>query len=279
MSEPLIPRNVGFYEDDIIAVENHDGTIYALFARLCENLGLRREAQVRRVQRHNVLREGLITLTIQTAGGPQAAQFLRLDLLPLWLAGVQAERVKVEVRDQLIRYQQEAAQALWQAFRHQIVTTESAEPANESLAIQQLQQIAEMGKAIVAMAEQQIELQRQQQVLVSRIDKAGHVVRGIQQQIGDIHVRLGEVEDQLHPSNFITAVQANEVSLKVKALAETLTSTDRTKNHYQGIFGELHRRFQVSSYKIIRLEQYKAVLDFLDSWAAAAVRGEVNPEP
>jgi hypothetical protein len=276
MSEPLTPRNVSFYGDDLIAVQNDDGTIYTLFARLCENLGLRREAQVRRVQRHTVLREGLITLTIQTAGGPQAAQFLRLDLMPLWLSSVQAERVKEEIRAQLTRYQREAAQALWQAFRHQIVVeeTEAITGAADPLAIQQLQQIAEMGRAIAAMAEQQIEIQRQQQALGTRIDRAGQVVRGMQQQIGDIHVRLGELEDRLHPATFITEAQANEVSVKVKALAETLTSKDKAKNHYQGIFGELYRRFQVASYKLIRQEQYTAVIAFLDDWGTAALRGD-----
>jgi hypothetical protein len=280
MSEPLTPRNVSFYGDDLIAVQNDDGTIYTLFARLCENLGLRREAQVRRVQRHTVLREGLITLTIQTAGGPQAAQFLRLDLMPLWLSGVQAERVKEEIRAQLTRYQREAAQALWQAFRHQIVVedTEAITRAADPLAIQQLQQIAEMGRAIAAMAEQQIEIQRQQQALGGRIDRAGQVVRGMQQQIGDIHVRLGELEDRLHPAAFITEAQANEVSVKVKALAEALTSKDKSKNHYQGIFGELYRRFQVASYKMINQEQYTAVIAFLDDWGAAALRGDAPSE-
>jgi hypothetical protein len=278
MSEPLTPRKVSFYGDDLIAVEHDDGTIYTLFTRLCENLGLRREAQVRRALRHTVLREGLITLTIQTAGGPQAAQFLRLDLLPLWLSGVQSERVKEEIREQLTRYQREAAQALWQAFRHQIVVEETAAPTTDPLAIQQLQQIAEMGRAIVAMAEQQIEIQRQQQALNTRLDRAGHVVRGMQQQIGDIHVRLGELEERVHPSAFITEAQANEVSLKVKALAEALTSKDTTKNHYQGIFGELYRRFQVASYKLIRHDQYATVIAFLDDWGLAAARGEIAPE-
>jgi hypothetical protein len=275
MSEPLTPRTVSFYGDDLIAVQSEDGTVYTLFARLCENLGLRRESQVRRVQRHSVLQGGLITLTIQTAGGPQSAQFLRLDLLPLWLSGVQAERVKEEIREQLIRYQREAAQALWQAFRHQIVV-EATEPNTQAdpLAIQQLQQIAEMGRAIVAMAEQQIEIQRQQQALGTRLDRAGQVVRGMQQQIGDIHVRLGELEERVHPAAFISEAQANEVSLKVKALAEALTSKDKAKNHYQGIFGELYRRFQVASYKLIRQEQYASVIAFLDDWGAAAARGE-----
>jgi len=278
MSEPLIPRNVTFYGDDLIAVQHDDGTIYTLFSRLCENLGLRREAQVRRVNRHTVLREGLITLTIQTAGGPQAAQFLRLDLMPLWLSGIQAERVKEEVREQLTRYQREAAQALWQAFRHQIIVEEASFPAADPLAIQQLQQIAEMGRAIVAMAEQQIEIQRQQQAMNARLDKAGQVVRGMQQQIGEIHVRLGELEERVHPGAFITDAQANEVSLKVKALAELLTSKDKAKNHYQGIFGELYRRFQVASYKLIRQDQYASVIAFLDDWGAAAARGELAPE-
>ena len=277
MSEPLIPHNVTFYGDDLIAVQHDDGTIYTLFSRLCENLGLRREAQVRRLNRHTVLREGLITLSLQTAGGPQAAQFLRLDLMPLWLSGIQAERVKEEVREQLTRYQREAAQALWQAFRHQIVVEEASSPATNPLAIQQLQQIAEMGRAIVAMAEQQIEMQRQQQAMNARLDKAGQIVRGMQQQIGDIHVRLGELEERVHPGAFITDAQASEVSLKVKALAELLTSRDKAKNHYQGIFGELYRRFQVASYKLIRQDQYASVITFLDDWGAAAARGELAP--
>ncbi|NJL06188.1 MAG: hypothetical protein HC911_15045 [Chloroflexaceae bacterium] len=45
------------------------------------------------------------------------------------------------------------------------------------------------------------------------------------------------------------------------------------KNHYQGIFGELYRHFGVSSYKLIRIEQYDAVLAFLEQWREAAMRG------
>jgi hypothetical protein len=62
------------------------------------------------------------------------------------------------------------------------------------------------------------------------------------------------------------------VSNQVKALAELLTGKDKAKNHYQGIFGELYRRFGVSSYKLIRHSQYDAVLAFLDDWRKAASR-------
>jgi methionine synthase I (cobalamin-dependent) len=145
-------------------------------------------------------------------------QCLRLDLLPLWLSGVQASRVKEELREKLVRYQREAAFVLWEAFKPQILKEETAvDQASSDAAIRELQQIAEMGRAITQMAQQQIELQRQQQVLGQRIDKAGQIVRGIQVDITDIQVRLGTVEDKLHPHAYITEEQAAHISTVVKA--------------------------------------------------------------
>src|SRR5215213_5686161 len=72
---------------------------------------------------------------------------------------------------------------------------------------------------------------------------------------------------------YLIDAQAAEVSHQVKALAELLTSQEAGKNHYQGIFAELYRRFGVGSYKIIRQEQYAAVLAFLSDWRRAVQAG------
>ena len=56
----------------------------------------------------------------------------------------------------------------------------------------------------------------------------------------------------------------------VNTIAMELTKRDPAKNHFQGIHGELHRRFKVRSYNLIRQEQYKAVLAFLDEWHTTA---------
>jgi hypothetical protein len=269
MAEPLPQRIVPSYGDDLVAVQQPDGTILVVFSRLCENLGLQRAGQAQRVQRHEVLREGLLSVAVETEGGAQGAQCL---LLPLWLSGVQVSRVKEGLRGQLLRYQKEAAQVLWQAFRPQILVAEPSTPV-ESTALAQLQQIAEMGRAITAMAEQQMEIQRQQYALSTRLDRAGQVVRGMQHQIGDIEVWLGVLEDRVHPATLISDKQANEVSLQVKALAELLTSMEQGKVHYQAIFGELYRCFGVASYKLIRQEQYQSVLALLEDWRQAATGG------
>ncbi|HSH77317.1 MAG TPA: phage antirepressor N-terminal domain-containing protein [Herpetosiphonaceae bacterium] len=271
MAEAVEQRIVPFYGDELVAVQQPDGAIFVLFARLCENLGLKREGQVRRVQRHAVLSDGFTTLNVRTEGGVQTAQCLRIDLLPLWMSGLQAQRVKAELQEKLIRYQKEAAMVLWQAFKPQIVVEGTAlAPRDDSHALQQLQHIAEMGRAITRMAEQQIELQRQQTALASRVDAAARVIRDVQGHIASVEIRLELLEDQLRPSASITDVQATEVSNRVKALAELLTSTQAGKNHYQGIFAELYRRFGVSSYKLIRYEQYGEVLAFLEDWRLAA---------
>ncbi|CAA9304048.1 MAG: hypothetical protein AVDCRST_MAG93-4799 [uncultured Chloroflexia bacterium] len=102
------------------------------------------------------------------------------------------------------------------------------------------------------------------------MDTAARVIKEVRGQLGDVHVRLGVLEDHLHPAASITDAQATEVSNQVKSLAELLTGKQAGKNHYQGIFAELYRRFGVSSYKLIRQEQYSAVLSFLEEWRVAS---------
>jgi len=273
MSEALQQRTVPFYDDELVAVQQPDESVYIVFNRVCDALGFKRWSQARRIQAHSVLSTGFVTLTIQTEGGPQDAQCLKLDLLPLWLAGVQASKVKEELREKLVRYQTEAAGVLWQAFKGQILVNEPMVHPADDAAIQQLQQIAEMGRAIVRMAEQQIELQRQQAALSGRMDAAARVIRGVQGtldtvvgQLARVDVRLGVLEDKVHPAAYITDTQATEISNKVKGLGELLSRAQPGKNHYQGIFAELYRRFGVSSYKLIRQEQYAGVLAFLEEW-------------
>jgi hypothetical protein len=109
------------------------------------------------------------------------------------------------------------------------------------------------------MAEEQIELRR-------RMDAAARAYNAMRYEVNDIQVRLGLLEDRLHPTNYITPEQAAAVSQWVKAIAQELTARDPSKNHYQAVFSELYRRFDVSSYKMIRLEQYASVLVFLEEW-------------
>jgi hypothetical protein len=274
MTEVLEPRAVAFYGDEIIAVQQHDSGIYVLFSRMCENIGRSRVTETRRVQQHAVLNKGLTELTIQTSGGPQNLVCLRLDLIPLWLASIPSSRIKEAFKAKLVRYQTEAAVVLWEAFKPQILIEAPPEDRESALAIGQLEQIIEQSRAMQKMAEEQI-------TLIRRMDAAARVVKAIradvtavQTDVADVKIQLGELKERLHPSNYITDEQAAEVQSAVAAVAMALTKRDPSKNHFQSIHAELHKRYKAKSYSLIRVEQYAAVLAFLETWDEAMEGGE-----
>jgi hypothetical protein len=275
MSEdaPLIPieeHQVRFYDDTIIAVLvkiNDMLRVCAPLRPIIMNLGIDWSSQYRRAKQDPVLSKYLVSVVVTTTESQRGSRemiCLPIEYLHGWLFGINAQRLKSDMQDKVIRYQEDCYRALWEMFGAR--TLHDIDTALAPSGTQDLQQIAEMGRAITAMAEQQMEMQQRQDTVERRLNVAGQVVKNIQD-------RLESVEDKLHPHAYITDEQAAEVSTVVKALAEMLTRQEKGKNHYQGIFGELHRRFGVPSYKHIRQEQYADVLAFLDDWRDAAMEG------
>src|SRR5919202_1166578 len=145
MSEGLPARIVAFHGDELVAVQQPDGNIFVHFARLCENLGLGRAPQVRRVQHHAVLSKGLVMLALQTDGGIQQVQCLRVDLLPLWMSGLHASRVKAEIRAKLPHTGKESGGVGGRASSPKPPAEEPTfPPADDTEAILELRRIAEM---------------------------------------------------------------------------------------------------------------------------------------
>lgn len=260
---PVDEQTVDFYGDEIttalVKIEDHT-QMYVPLRPICDYLGLSWSGQRERISRDPVLSQEAQFVRVtrpnkrgDTRGDPNVL-CLPLEYLNGWLFGVSASRVKPELQEKVIRYQRECYKILWQAFQ-----SEASVDTNEvvqSTSIAALEQIRQMGLAIAHMAEQQIEMEQR---VNARLDRAAKVVVDIQR-------RLGTVERKLTPATLVTDEQAEEISASVKALSEFMASKSSGKNHYQGIFSELYRRFGVSSYKNIRLEQYDQVLRFLEEW-------------
>lgn len=274
---PVEERIVDFYGDRVAAALVPAGEIYVPARPIAEALGLTWASQNNRIQRDEVLARRVRKVIMHGADGKAREMVcLPLELLAGWIFGVTTSKVRPELREKLTRYREECYRVLWEAFRDRLVAVPGA-VLTESDAIAELQRIAEMGRAIARLAEQQIDLQRQQQHLSQRVDRAGQVVRSIQSDVTAIQVRLEMLEDTVRPGAPIAKAQAAEVSQRVKGLAEQLTGMEKNRNFYQGIFGELYRRFRVTSYTEIPQEQYAAVLAFLDDWRRAADSGSTAP--
>ena len=74
---------------------------------------IERKRQAQRIREHKVLGRGFVTLLVDTSGGSQETQCLRLDLIPLWPAGVNAKRVSLEVHTKLYS----SATSVWSKMR------------------------------------------------------------------------------------------------------------------------------------------------------------------
>jgi hypothetical protein len=187
---------------------------------------------------------------------------------------------------------------LWQAFQVESealpFTTQQGRTANWREPNPVLMQIKQQALAMAKLAEEQMEIEAkalealdQAYYAHHRMDEFYQFVDGLDLRVGEIEQKVGEIEQIVRPGTIISEAQASVIVNTVKALAQYLTTKEPGKNHYQGIFGELYRLFQVGEYRRIRQADYPAVLAFLDEWyRKAGGRGihtqsllPLDPEP
>jgi hypothetical protein len=268
---PLPARRIEVFGDEVLAVRLADGSIWLSLRALCENFGLARAMQARRIRRNDVLAADLIDVRVETEGGAQTVQVLRLESVPYWVSTIQIQRVREDLREKLLQYKRWVVQKVYEAFIREGGELLAPEPpAPPSATIQELIRIRDWARAMMNMAEAHIELERRQQQLEQRIDKSAIVFQ-------DLRRRVSRLEQRLDPAYLITDDQQAAVQQAVKALALLMTGRD-SKNHFQGIWGEIYRRWGVPDYKHIQQGQFQAVLDFLEEWRQAVLAaGETAP--
>jgi hypothetical protein len=246
---PIEQKEVEFYGDALAAVKAGDGQIYVALRHLCEALGLNTQAQTRRIQRHTILLQGYKGVAIlATPGGHQRASVLRVDLVPLWLAGVSSKSVSEDARPKLERFQQEAAKVLWEAFQEGRLT---ADPDLEALlqSDSEAAQAYRIATAIVKLARQQLLMEAR---LTGRIDDHERRLEQIEASLGDAGA-------------FVTPSQAMQISQAVKAIALEVGKETR-RNEYGGVYGQLYRQFEITSYKQLPANRFQEAMNWLTDW-------------
>ena len=254
---PVEQRTVIFYDDEITAVLADEGDmqqVYVPVRPLCDFLGLNWSGQRQRINRDPVLSEVKGECVIHTPGGSQEMLCIPLDFLNGWLFGINAGRVKESIRSQLITYQRECYRVLADAF----LNPETRGIAASSTEIS-LYQVREMGLAIARMAEEQIEFERRLATTEGRLEKAAVVY-------GDLTKRVETLEQRMvGPGQSVTEEQASQISQAVKAVAMTLSKASGS-NQYGAVYGELYRKFGITSYKLLPAKRFNEAMEFLTEW-------------
>ncbi len=97
---------------------------------VCENIGLDWVSQYKKIQRNDILNSGMVIMTIPAADGKSyETACLPLEYLNGWLFGIDAKRVKPEIRERLMQYQRECFRVLNAHFNRPIEHPRTALPA------------------------------------------------------------------------------------------------------------------------------------------------------
>jgi len=268
-------REVNF-EGDLLLIAMVDGIPYVAIRPICDALVIDWTSQYRRIQDDEVLDEEKRLVIFKPTNDDQQRKMvaLPLELMHGWLFGITVKRLKKptpEIVEKIQQYRRRCFKVLWDHFN---ANAERQALPSPSTSIAILQSVRNQSLAVAQMAEEQIILQEKVKTISTEVDKSHNRLDKAAKVVGDLQSRLGTVEKKLSPAALVTDNQAEEISSTVKALSELMTIKDPSKNHYQGIFSELYRRFGVSSYKNVHIEDYEKVLNFLEDWRQAALKGK-----
>jgi hypothetical protein len=248
---PVEQKLVKFYNDEVIAVRADDGAVYVPIRPVCDNLGITLAGQRERINRDPVLSEAVTSVSVTLTQQAREMLCLPLKFIPGWLFGVNANRVKPELRENVIRYQRECFDVLAEAFMEGRLT---ADPSFTDLlqtntpAVQAYKVLQELTR-----------LARSQVLLEARV---GHQ----EFRIDDLEKRLESVEDTIGAvDRHVTPDQASQISQAVKAVAMKLSKASG-RNEYGGIYGELYRRFGITSYKQLPAAKFDQAMNWLNEW-------------
>ena len=278
---PTEQRLVTIVDDEEIPAALIEGQdIYLPIRPMCQALGVASQMQIARIKADEVMAENLRRVRIATPGGPQTVQALHIESVPLWLGTLEPGRVREDLRPRLVAYKRWMQRRVYEAFAAEIGWGRPGPPVPApptTAAPTSLEYIEQMALAIAHMAHQQrvfehdlTDVRDHVEVLDGRLDRAAAVVGGMLRD-------LKALQAVLAPGALITTAQAAEISNSVKTLAESLSRAAPGKNHYQGIFGELYRRFRVPSYREVTVDQFPDVMAWLRDFQQSLDEGNSPP--
>ena len=252
-------REVLFYNDRVTAVLVETGgerVVYVPLRPICELIGVDWSAQRKRVNGDPVLSkyvQGVAVTATPSAGGrgggAQETLCLPLDYLNGWLFGINAERVRPELRERVIRYQENCYHVLAAAFREGRLTAEAGALRGVS---PETAQAIHLAQAVLALA-------RSQAAMEARLDGR---LTGLAERLETVEAVLGDT------GRHVTPDQASQLSQAVKAVALAL-GKQTGRNEFGAVYGEMYRKFGITGYKMLAARRFDEAMRWLTEWHEA----------
>lgn len=259
---PERQRSLIFRGKEIATADLKDGNGYVSIRSLCAAFGLDQRAQRKRLLRQRSYFEPYTaTILLTTPGGPQPSLCLMASAVPLFLTGVELERVQdPETHELLKAFMDEAHTVLAEHFG--ISERGEIQFLRESVA----RMVAEQETFEETMAKKvEAELAEIRQAHDEKVQQ-------IRAAFGDLRQQVTRLETFAGPKARLTPEQMGQLRESIATLGALLQEHGVAKP-YPGIYMDITRLTGVSRSEDIRQEDFAGVIAFLENQIKALSRG------
>lgn len=289
---PVEQKEIDVHGDNVIAVRSEDGTIWVPIRHMCEALGVDRVGQTQRIQRDPVMNKYLTTVQVTRAD----ERTYDMDCLPLkyvrgWLFGINANRVKEEVRDKLIRYQEEVIEIIDRTFSRALPPDRLDDEMIRAMRDNAIQQ-AQLWEMVLAekqrlRAVEELVQEHDDHLMVhdrqlwqhdraldehaQAIEQALADLAALRHKQSEVLVRFSDIT-RLLPDSSDTINPAQKAAIKelvddvVAAAQERGIRLGQGRNDYPAVWGALKQRFDVAKYDELTVAQFDEAIGWLKTW-------------
>ncbi len=258
---PERERKLTFRGQEIATADLKDGRGYVSVRSLCEAFGLDPRAQRKRLLRQQGYFETFTaTITITTPGGPQPALCLMASAVPIFLTGVELERIQSEETRELLK-----------AFLDEAHTVLA-----EHFGISERGELRFMRESLARMVTEQEffeeNLSKKVNAELAEIRQAHEEkVEQIRQAFSNLRQQVVTLESVAGPKARLNPEQLGQLRNVVATLGSLLQEKGIAKP-YPGIYMDITRLTGVSRSEDIRQEDFAGVVEFLEKQVRALTK-------
>ena len=237
-------RIVPFMGDELVAAITPSDAIYISLNGLCSALGIVARSQMNRIQRTPALAKGLRRIPLETRGGIQPTNCLRLDKVALWIGGLEPSRIKPQFRAKIEAYQDELAPVAMRIFMRVMGIANTNMPTTDPRLIALAEQYDVLMSAATFISEHMEDFARlpgQVQGVSDQLAQAVQLLESLAQQQTETATQV----QKLAQEQTLTSAQKQHIKDAVQRIVDDSAGKLGEIKHGQ-VYAALFRRFHVS---------------------------------
>jgi len=243
---------ITLFDSVVLAARTADGTIWLVLRDLCAALGLALEAQRRRIRANDLLH--LSQLRLREGNQLRMLDVLQLDDVPVWLIGVQTQRVSEGIRERVEYVRAYLVGAVRAAFAQLAGLPETS---------RQVEDLRELDRLDLALRSLE-ELGARQSTLEASQDRARAAFRDLTTLVREIQSRVQALEAQ--SKQRLSSAQRGMLYQLVQTWGQAQAARkpdQRSGESIRGCWRLFNQRFGISTYTDLPAARYDEAIQFI----------------